>query len=150
MKLIHYGTSYINLSLILPIKNKLFSNKPEGGLWCSPLESEDGWKEFLISNDWNIDTLEKPVIFELKPDSKILKIDSYEDLKNCVSIFEKKFYPEHSYLKDFLDYEKLALEYDVIWLTANGQYDTRMAFDTNLYGWDCECLLILNQNCLNI
>jgi hypothetical protein len=150
MKLVHYGTSYIDLSLIEEIKNKLFSNKPEGGLWCSPIESKNEWKDFLIGEDWRTETLEKSVIFELKPNSKILKIDSYKDLKKQVSIFEKKIYPEHSYLRGFLDYEKLTLEYDAIFLTANGQYDTRMAFDTNLYGWDCECLLILNKDCLSI
>ncbi len=39
-----------------------------------------------------------------------------------------------------LDFEKLARDFDGIWLTAEGQWDTRMT-SPNLYGWDVECVL---------
>ena len=58
----------------------------------------------------------------------------------------------------FIDYEEMAKEYDAIWLTVNGQWDTRLpemdgnydidGSSINLYGWDCESLLILRKECI--
>jgi len=45
----------------------------------------------------------------------------------------------------FPDYEECATRYDAIHLTDRGQWATRMTHPKNLYGWDCESVLILNK-----
>ena len=35
-----------------------------------------------------------------------------------------------------------------IYLTEKGQIDTRWTSPRSLYGWDCETILILNENCI--
>lgn len=37
---------------------------------------------------------------------------------------------------------------DAIYLTARGQRATHLSFPRNLYGWDCECVFILNPKCV--
>lgn len=35
---------------------------------------------------------------------------------------------------------------DAIWLTPKGERETRFSHPKNLYGWDCESVLIMNPN----
>ena len=43
------------------------------------------------------------------------------------------------------DFEAMAKDYDVIKLTDEGQWKTRLT-NPSLYGWDCECILIMNPD----
>jgi len=45
----------------------------------------------------------------------------------------------------YLDFEQLSKTYDAVWLTYNGERKTRYS-NPDLYGWDCESVLILNKN----
>lgn len=40
------------------------------------------------------------------------------------------------------------IKYEAIWLTAKGQSETHYSNPTNLYGWDCESVLIMNSKCV--
>ena len=37
------------------------------------------------------------------------------------------------------------LGYDAIFLTEKGQHETRFS-EPSLYGWDCECVLVMNPS----
>ena len=58
--------------------------------------------------------------------------------------------PIHSVLDGhfrFVDFEQcLADDIDAIHLTSNGEMATRFSKPTNLYGWDCESVLIMNPS----
>jgi len=48
-----------------------------------------------------------------------------------------------------IDFESLANHYDAMWLTETGEISTRLLCqDRNLYGWDCESVLIFNKECI--
>ena len=54
--------------------------------------------------------------------------------------------PYYESNKRYLDFEKIAENYDAIWLTEKGMQETRWS-NPDLYGWDCETFLILNPKC---
>jgi len=108
-----------------------------GGLWASPVDTKYGWKEWCLAEQYGIQRLDKHFTFHYT--GKVLKIDTCADLERMVwsKVFHSIEYP---------DFEKMVkLGIDAIWLTEQGQWDTRSASNSkNLYGWDCECALIMN------
>jgi hypothetical protein len=55
-------------------------NKPFGGVWASPENSEWGWADWCRGEDFRDDTLDRCFKFRLSPSAKIYVIDKYEDL----------------------------------------------------------------------
>ena len=50
--------------------------------------------------------------------------------------------------KLYPDFEKMVkMGYDAIYLTDKGQMETRFTMP-DLYGWDCECVLVMNPDCV--
>lgn len=141
MKLIHYGCKSFNLDLFKPIENKNWV-KPTGGMQFSPIESEYGWKEWCESEDFRDCSEDNCLIVELKQDANIFIIDSLADL------LKAPLYKPYTILSSkVIDFKRLAQNYDCIWLTNKGQIETRFS-EPNLYGWDCESVLLMNPNCL--
>ena len=42
---IHYGHNKFDIDRFMPIQNKMFYNKPYGGLWASRIDARYGWKD---------------------------------------------------------------------------------------------------------
>ena len=135
----HYGSTKFQPELFLPVKNSTWVKPIEGGLWTSPIDSTWGWKDWNNVEHYEECDEEKSFIVEIKENSKILIIDSLSDLLNAPLI------PGLS--KKVLNFEFIATKYDAIWLTVKGQRATHLSYPTNLYGWDCETVLILNPEC---
>lgn len=140
---IHYGAKQYQHSQIDKIKNRQFV-KPNGGIWTSPVNSNWGWKDWCENNDFR--TYEESNCFKLKfkADARILIIDSLEDLKKLptyVVTYSDK------YKKEYVDFELLSEVSDAIWLTTKGESKTRFSEPIDLYGWDCESVLITNKDC---
>jgi hypothetical protein len=135
MKLIHYGATSFDVSKFGQIKNLSYFSKPKGGLWASAVDSEYGWKQWCKEAQFRDCEDDNSFTFELSPDAKILVIDSRSDFDELPKVGNQ--------LKvgDYLDFELLSSQYDAIHLTERGMWKTRMS----LYGWDCECVLIMNS-----
>jgi len=142
MELIHYGSNEFSKQKFNPIKNIMFI-KPKGGLWTSPIKSSYGWKQWCIKNNFGIERFNKSFKLTLRPEAKILKIDFYEDLL----ALPKQDVPFNMFFPDF---EEIAIDYDVFYLTTRGLWRTmdKPPHKPNLYGWDCETVFILNQDCI--
>lgn len=139
MKLIHYGSWKYDLDKFNPIKNTTWV-KPDGGLWSSPVDSKYGWKEWCIDENFRVKSLKQYFILELNKNAKILTIETEDDLYSQLKwiTYEKPF-------GDAPNFEDLITQgFDAIHLTADGQWNTRLTHPRNLYGWDCETVLILN------
>lgn len=84
---------------------------------------------------------------QLKDDCKILIINEYNDINKIPIIIEK----DSSIIFKKYDFETLSKTYDCIWLTEKGECETHFLpypnFSNDLYGWDCESLLIMNPTC---
>ena len=134
--------------------------KPKGGLWLS---SYDPTYEWL--SDWGYwCSCEAPewigtdgILIDIKRTARIAQIKDMNDLQHFF-----KRYPFIRYTEDgwgnkeishfsgrCLNYELMRKDFDIIHLTGQGQYKTRMPdtsfYNLNLYGWDCESSLMLNN-----
>ena len=139
MELIHYGSSVYKEELFEDIKNENWV-KPRGGLWSSPVDSKWGWKDWCEAEQFRECDEENSFRFKLSS-AKIATIDNLKDL----------IYLPFQENGRYLDYETIALNYDAIYLTENGEKETRYTTGwVNLYGWDCETVLVLNKRCINI
>ena len=149
---IHYGHNEFNKSKFQNISNDGAWIKPKGGLWGSPINSSWGWKTWCKEN--NFQDGDFSIYFEFKLNiiySNVLVINSYGDMlklpwKNV----------KYSDKIKRIDFEEINRWYDAIYLTENGQRETHLPKFTvkdykidhfkNLYGWDCESVLVMNPN----
>ena len=141
--LVHYGSSVYKPEIFRAVKN-VGRVKPIWGLWTSPIKSNWGWKDWCLAE--NFRTCDDSDSFNLrfKEGSKILVIDSLQDLEKLPKY--KVEYTER-FSKEYPDFELLSKECDAIWLTEKGQTETHLSHPLSLYGWDCESILILNTDC---
>lgn len=139
MELIHYGADKYDPALFrTPHDTERMLNKPSGGLWASPVNSDYGWKEWSDAEQWG----DTSCHFLLGFSGNALVIDSLADLDQF--IWEPTPYWHKPCFKNVL------AEYDAIYLTQKGEQETRFSLPKSLYGWDCESVLILNKDSIII
>jgi len=135
-------------------KNRPYFCKPTGGLWGSPTDSSWGWRQWVESEmpQW----MEKKYglsafKFTLNSKAEIYTIDSPADLIMVPHIIEGNIMT--ACFGNLIDFEKMATEYDAIYLTADGERTTRFSdyeYGMSLYGWDCESLLVLRPDNIEV
>lgn len=150
MEFIHYGSERFDPSCFIKIQNKKLPviNKPHGGLWASPVNSEFGWIDWCKSEYFDTD-LSKSFTFKLKENSRILVVDDKIDISDIPTV---SIGFDWSMMKS-IDFEQLSKQYDAIFLPEESlNLEICSCFTTpdeiNFYGWDCESLLVLNQSCI--
>lgn len=138
---IHYGTNSYDKNKFKDIKNRYLMSKPLGGLWASEVNDAYGWKQWCEDNDYNMFSINKSFKFKLKKESNIVTINKVEDLEKLPKI-ETEFN-----LWITLDFEKLvSLGVDAIKLNLSNDIRLYQA----LYGWDCDSILIMNKECIEL
>lgn len=138
---IHYGHKHFVSNDFVEIKNNMW-NKPIGGLWASDINAEYGWKNWCKDEEFCECNEENSFCFKLKEKSRILTITSHNDLSQLP--LESGVHEYINRLCLWIDFEKLAREYDAIEVLISE--DSRLYYD--LYGWDCDSILILNKDCI--
>ena len=133
-KYIHYGHKEFSLDMFNPIVNCRYFSKPTGGLWASPVDADNGWKVWCDAENFRKCEIENSFTFTLRDDANVLYIDSKECLTGL---------PKQNTWYDIwciLDFEKLMETYDAVELNLSAA--PNLYFE--LYGWDCDSILILN------
>lgn len=141
MLLRHYGSTQYCPDSVGDIENRQHRNKPIGGLWTSPVDSEFGWIDWCESEDYAHTNFDE--YFDLVFEGRLLVINGEYDLRHFTWCGASKW------LKG-IDFIKLLPDYDAIHLTAQGQWSTRLSEPYDLYGWDCESVLILNKESVRV
>lgn len=142
MKYIHYGSRSFDSAKFMQPVNRPGFNKPYGGIWASPVGAKYGWKEWNKENYYSECKEENSFTFSLRENANILHIRSKEDF-DLLSRQENDFgfttiIP--------VDYEKMVVDgWDAIELHLSDNWD--LYFD--LYGWDCDSILILNKEVIH-
>ncbi len=142
MIFIHYGSSVFDPNKFKEVKNSnpaWYKPLAGTGLWASPVNSEWGWIDWCEAEQFGNSRQSESFKFELSDDSRIYTIDSLSDLKRLPTIKSTYGGGWHG-----LNFEKIAESFDAILLTIQGESETRFSRPFTLYGWDCECLLVLN------
>jgi hypothetical protein len=128
-----------------------YLNKPSGGLWCSPVNSNCSWKDWCTGEDFNVGSLKTWTKFKLKETANILVIDSLVDLVRI----SKKYPLIHPHpitfdkLINFKDIEKDG--YDGVLLTERGNCQCHLTgIGIDLNAWDCESMVLFNLEHIEI
>ena len=147
---VHYGSKHFDPLRFMPIKNKELGTKPEGGLWASPLGCKYGWKEWNDNSKFSDCNDDNSFQFTLKDNTKILQINSIDDLVTLPKA--SSIIPAPSFWT-ILDYEKL-VENGVDAIQVNMSNDISADITNGLYfqlyGWDCDSMLIMNKEVILI
>ena len=118
-------------------------NKPKGALWTSTYKPrskyKSGWAEFVACEDMDWQ-LSKALLIIISKKARLCIINCFEDLNNLKEYTDAD---KKRFVSDDLDFSKLVKDYDLVHLTEEGQEHTRFS-SPGLYGWDCECSVILN------
>lgn len=140
------GSDHFDKNMFMPITNNPYPwVKPLGGMWSSPIDSDNTWADWCLGNGFRLERLDKHFRFVLAEGSKVLRIKSNKDLDELYSQGYKRSdfdrYPHDDMY--YLDFEKILADgYDAIQVTiTNETY-------WSLYGWDCDTLLVLNPDCI--
>ncbi len=159
-KFITYGISF-DPERFEEIKNgqRRLSNKPDGGLWASPVKSGWSWRDFCRSEGYHRSDRPSNVWtkFVLAQGTRIYTINTLKDLITLQSRYPLQ--PRDAFeayiLRDdrAIDFEALKEDYDGVYLTEQGLDRCRKPdckFKINLYNWDCECILMFRANKIKV
>lgn len=139
---IHYGSDKFNKEKFEAIKNRPELVKPTGGLWGSRIDSTRSWKRWCEENEFELQRLTQSFKFRLKPEAKVLIIDSQSKLKGLPEV--KNILGRSAW--KLLNFEELAKEYDAIEVLLSS--DGKLYWD--LYGWDCDSIIVMNPEAIEI
>lgn len=153
-KYIHYGCDSFDRNLFQPIVNRERFVKPHGGLWASPVDSEWGWKDWCTSESFHTDRLSESFTFTLSENAKVIHIRSVSDLTELPNQKPSPWFPGVCDWK-CIDFEKLLADgVDAVELHLSEEDRTNCGFMDGLYwelyGWDCDSILILNPDVVEV
>ena len=138
---IHFGHDHFYREKFQEIKNELYFCKPKGGLWASPIDAKYGWKDWCEAENFRECSQDNSFAFALKDGAKVYHIRSVSDVKDMpqvntgISVY---------YIPDF---EKMLADgWDAIELHMSECGALYWA----LYGWDCDCILVLNPGIVEV
>ena len=143
-KYIHYGSKVFDKNRFEKVSNYFI--KPRGGFWASRIDSEYGWKEWNDDNKFTTCQKENSFIFTLKDDAKVVEIFTAEDLAKLPCLTENQLkYPicNEFYIIDYEHCIEMGIDAIEVRSISDGLYYP-------LYGYDCECILILNPDIVEV
>ena len=145
---ISYGIRNFDINKFEEIQNKEYCNKPKGGLWASPVDAEHGWKDWCETEQFRDCKEEDSFRFTLKDDANIYYINRPDDCNDMPQVnhdyMKSKIYPDFEIMKqNGVDAIQFNLSNDKTESYSDGLYFT-------LYGWDCDCILVMNKNIVEV
>lgn len=129
---IHYGAKEFDRTKFAPIKNRTCGSKPFGGLWASPVDAAFGWKEWNKIEEFHTCDPKNAFRFTLAEGARVLRIDSLDKLSE-IPVNKPAYH---------FDFEDVAKRYDAVECCLSEV----PALYNALYGWDCDSILVLNQD----
>ena len=145
---IHYGSdSFLTPN---PIRNRVYRTKPAGGLWASRKGDKSGWINWCRREHFRLESFDCGFEFTLKDGARVLELTDVSQLDILPQLLNdrNKFYnsktDRYSWSECCLDFEKLTKDYDAIELMDVG------LFYTSLYTWDCNSILIMNPDIVEV
>ena len=141
-----FGSEKFDLNKVRPVnlssKRTLMRNKPEGGVWASPLTSKNGWADWCNSNKFRLKSLSQHFLFTIKPEAKIYVIDTFDDLKQISTL---RNYSGEKAINFQMLYDNGC---DGIFVTAKAASELRYVESgyADLYAWDVESICVFNSN----
>lgn len=129
---IHYGADHFDKKLFNIPKGGYYGiNKPTGGLWGSPVDSNWTWKDWCEGERYHLERLKKSFRFTLANGSKVFHIRTANDIEK-LPIAK---YPES-------DFISIGWYYDWNKIISNDY----ALFHDLFYCWDVDSIIVLNPD----
>lgn len=148
LKWVTYHKEPMSKERFEPIKNEsegLWSKPINGGLWSCPFDNgKDLWASFISDAGITKERMEVKQVFTLKPKSKILMINSNNDLK----IMRKSFFNVEFHGRIFFDFEAMAKKYDGLFIRIWQESFCQGTY-YYFYSWDVTSLLLFNYDVID-
>ena len=143
---IHYGAKHYDKSRVKPLTRHL-TDKPSGGFWGSPVDTDWGWKEWCESEDFRECREDNSFKFRLKPGSRIWYISKPEDTDGMpLDVSYGMDYLVLTHGRGPFDFMILpSMHIDAVELSHDEDY---MTMHDMFYSWDCDSILVINPNCV--
>ncbi len=137
----HYGSSHL-VSKKVNAKGYAHKQKPDKGIWGSPVDSKNSWKNWVTEEEFDCD-LSKVIKFSLRKEAKILEIHKEEDIEPYLlpDPVMEAFCPNSKY--KILNREKLYADYDGIELFLSENPKLRNGFFNY---WDVDSICVWNPD----
>ena len=138
---VHYGSKAFDLDKFLELKDNgilrhgwhAWNNKPDYGLWASPVDTDFGWKEFCTNEDFRTDRLSESFTIELSDDARVFTVTKLDDIPSDYISERKTHYGE--------DYDAMEL------IHSDGHYSE--LHDGLFYAWDVDSIVIWNPQIIH-
>jgi hypothetical protein len=147
MKLVHYNKSPVTVSRLQSANQGGLMPWPHSkpaGFWVS-VEGEDGWLEWCLSNEFNLDGLSHVHDVELAATANVLHLSGVDDIDAFTEKFGEIFGlgERDDYGLAGILWEKVAAEHQGI-IIAPYIHERRLSmgmsqFFSWYYAWDCAC-----------
>lgn len=138
---IHFGHDHFDREKFQEIKNDLYFCKPKGGLWASPVDAKYGWKDWCEAESFRERSQDNSFAFALKDGAKVYHIRHVSDVK-AMPLIDNGITTWYT-----PDFEKMFADgWDAIELHLSECGELYWA----LYGWDCDCILVLNPDIVEV
>jgi len=137
---VHYGSSKFEKEIFTSVINREGWNKPYGGLWASKVNDDYGWKVWCEGSGFEECDENNSFKFTIRDEARKLRLADPLDFRNLPTQDNKITGLFHLGEWVFPDFEKIAEKYDYI------EYEENFYTHEVLYGWDCNCVLILNPD----
>jgi hypothetical protein len=140
---IHYGHDAFDSNLFTTPTNRRHANKPKGGLWASATDAPYGWRDWCNAESYCSCDEEDSFCFQITDNANVFTINSVADVNQMP--LQKDGWSTHTIKA--IDFELMrqngvdVIEYNL----SNGRSEDMMDdLYFALYGWDCDCILVLN------
>lgn len=148
---IHYGSTDFDSEKGFPIKNRQPPwCKPLGGFWASRLDATFGWKEWCEREDFRVCDSNESFQFVLKEGARVEVIHDLAKLRSLPILTISEGLSQ-TYNIDFEKCRNTGI--DAIELCWYGDEWKEVAKDDlyfALYGWDCDSIVILNPDIVEV
>lgn len=130
----------VMIDRVAPVENRQ-DVKPKYGFWTSTYTGQSSaWVDWCQAEQFGDVLAGSWFLLRPKPKARVFVIDSLADLHTLLAGYTEPDTAYYGYGRACIDFERLALDYDGLHLTEEGEAATRFA-RPGLYGWDCESTL---------
>lgn len=138
---VHYGTGNFDKHRFQQAENIQNSSKPRYGLWGSPVDSKNSWKEWCLEKECRELSEENCFYFRIRG-WHVYEICKEEDLEILPHVkvslgFQARINTSYYYL-DFEKIRKQEWPYFALDIQIN-------EVEEKLVGYDCDCILVLDE-----
>lgn len=153
--LVHHGAKEIDYSINIKPVGPSNWVKPESGFWASPelATHTSCWTKWCEEECYSHSNckVDECIRFKISKDARVCVIDNFKDLINLSNecAVDEKITKSIMTSMSKIDWVKAAELYDVVYLTENGQWATKLTRPC-LYGWDMESCVVFDYDAIEV